>query len=267
LLQAAYQAWGVKLKKIKSESISAASAVLAIVAITFCIELLIMASMASLGYVVAPEGVIFADAALLATLSAAPIYLLVLRPIRREYEKRLQAEGLAENMSRLAITDSLTRIMNRRGITVGLLDAMAQSERYGTPLSVAMADIDHFKSVNDTHGHDSGDTVLTGIASLLAEALRMPDKVGRYGGEEFLIIFPHTALTQSRRIAERIRRTVEETDFDIGTKGLRLTLSIGLAQFQKGEDLERLLSRVDRALYAAKQQGRNRVIPSKEEVA
>ena len=244
-----------------------ANAVLAIVAITFCIELLIMVSLVSLGYVMVPGGVIFADAALLATLSALPIYLLVLRPIRREYEKRLQAEGLAENMSRLAITDTLTRIMNRRGITVGLLDAMAQSERYDTPLSVAMADIDHFKSVNDTHGHEAGDKILTGIADVLAEALRMPDKVGRYGGEEFLIIFPHTDLVQSRQIAERIRRTVESTAFDIGNKTLQLTLSIGLAQFQMGEDLERLISRVDRTLYDAKQQGRNRVTLNQDDVA
>lgn len=243
----------------------AANAMLAIVAIAFGVELLIMTTFVSLGYAEVSGDLIFIDAFLLATLTAPPIYWLVLRPIRREYEKRLEAEGLAENMSRLAITDTLTRIMNRRGITVGLLDVMAQSERYDTPLTVALADIDHFKQVNDTHGHDAGDKALGAIAGVLTEALRMPDKVGRYGGEEFLIVFPHTAMNQGHRISERIRHTVEATDFDIGGNKTKLTISIGLAQFRKGEDLERLISRVDRALYNAKQQGRNRVIVSQED--
>lgn len=238
---------------------------LAIVAIVFGVEVLIMNVTVSFGYTQISINIIFLDALLLALLTAPPIYWLVLRPIRREYEKRLEAEGLAQNMSRLAITDTLTRIMNRRGITVGLLDAMAQSERYDAPLTVALADIDHFKQINDTHGHDAGDKALAAIAGVLTEALRMPDKIGRYGGEEFLIVFPHTAMTQGYRISERIRRMVEAADFEIGRENTKLTISIGLAQFRKGEDLERLISRVDRALYNAKQQGRNRVIISQED--
>ena len=153
---------------------------------------------------------------------APPTYWLVLIPLRREYEKRLAAESAVENLSKLAITDALTRIMNRRGITVALLDAMAQSERYNAPLCVAMADIDHFKPVNDTHGHAAGDRVLTEIAGIFSDTLRMPDKVGRYGGEEFLIILPHTTLAGGRKIAERLRAAVSRWQFGIDGKKLKL---------------------------------------------
>lgn len=202
----------------------------------------------------------FLDALILSIVIAPPIYWLVLRPIRLEYQRRLQAETRAEDLSKLAITDALTRCMNRRGITMALLDAMAQAERYGTPLSVALGDIDNFKPINDQYGHEAGDKVLVNIASVLADSLRMPDKVGRYGGEEFLIVLPHTALAQGRRIAERVRAAVGNLRvLAPGGKRLPLTVSLGLTQFRKGEDLEQLLTRVDQALYDAKNAGRNRV--------
>ena len=175
-----------------------------------------MAVLASLGHSTDDLGVMLLDATLLAVIVAPPIYWLVLMPLRREYEKRLAAESAAENLSKLAITDALTRIMNRRGITVALLDAMAQSERYSAPLCVAMADIDHFKPINDTYGHPAGDRVLTEIAGIFSDTLRMPDKVGRYGGEEFLIILPHTTLAGGRKIAERLRVAVSRWQFGIG---------------------------------------------------
>jgi diguanylate cyclase (GGDEF)-like protein len=162
------------------------------------------------------------------------------------------------------VTDSLTRINNRRGITMQLLDVMAQAQRYGQPLSVAFADIDYFKRINDTYGHEAGDNALALTASILSETLRMPDKVGRYGGEEFLIILPHTALAAAQKIAERARAAVEKWTFDDGKGGeLKLTISLGVTQFRKGEDLEQLLSRADKALYQAKADGRNRVAAKK----
>ena len=236
---------------------------LAIVAITFVAEFLISQALIYLGVEQLSTLALFVNAAVLALVIAPPIYWLVLNPIHKEYEKRLKAEGEAEEMSRMAITDSLTRIMNRRGITVGLLDAMAQAERYRTPLTVAMADIDHFKEVNDTHGHKAGDRVLKDVAAILSDALRMPDKVGRYGGEEFLMILPHTSLTQGRKIADRIRASVSKWDFDLGAKKIRLTISIGLCQFKSGEDLEQFLSHADKALYEAKKGGRNLVVARK----
>jgi diguanylate cyclase (GGDEF)-like protein len=140
---------------------------------------------------------------------------------------------------------------------------MAHAERYSHPLSVAMVDIDHFKDVNDTYGHKAGDRVLEGVASILVEHLRMPDKVGRYGGEEFLLVFPETGLDQTQKIAERIRAAVSNAEFDVGERKINLTISIGATLFERGEDLEQLLSRADQALYQAKQSGRNLVVATK----
>jgi len=243
--------------------VTATKAMFAIVAIAFVAQLLILVGVVSLGGAEISTQAIFLDALLLALVIAPPIYWLVLKPIRREFEKRIAAERVAQDMTRLAITDALTRLMNRRGITVNLIDAMAQAERYDHPLSIAMADIDHFKAINDTHGHDAGDKVLVDVASLLSEALRMPDKVGRYGGEEFLVVLPHTTLTQAKKIAERMRAAVEGWAFEYGGKTSHVTISIGLTQYRKGEDLEQLLSRVDQALYQAKAGGRNKVITQK----
>ncbi len=242
---------------------SAAKAMLAIVAITFVAELLVMQGLSYFGINQITTLALFIDAIILSVVIAPPIYWLVLNPIHREYERRLKAEDEAEEMSRVAITDPLTHIMNRRGITVGLLDAMAQAERYRTPMTVAMADIDHFKEINDTYGHEAGDRVLKDVAAILSDALRMPDKVGRYGGEEFLIVLPHTSLVQGRKIVERIRASVSKWSFDLGTKKIHLTISIGVCQFKSGEDLEQLLSHADKALYDAKKGGRNLVVAAK----
>jgi len=251
------------LPQTRNEAIPAAKAMAAIVAIVFVAELVTMAVLATLGHSTDELGVMLLDASFLAVVVALPIYGLVLIPLRREYEKRLAAESRAENLSRQAITDPLTHIMNRRGITVALLDAMAQSERYNTPLCVALADLDRFKPINDTYGHKAGDQVLVETAGVLSDALRMPDKVGRYGGEEFLILLPHTTLVGGRKIAERLRAAVDRWSFVIGGKQTKLTVSIGLTQFRKGEDLEQLLARVDKALYAAKGGGRNVVVARK----
>lgn len=236
---------------------------LAIVAITFVAELLIMQGLSYFGFEPRPLISIFLDAAVLAVVIAPPIYWLVLSPIHAEYEKRLHAESEIEEMSRVAITDPLTRIMNRRGITVGLLDAMAQAERYRAPLTVAMADIDLLKEINATYGRESGDRVLKDLAAILSDALRMPDKVGRYGGEEFLILLPHTGLAQGRKIVDRIRASVSKWDFDLGSRKIRLTISIGVTQFKSGEDLEQLMSHASKALNEAKLGGRNMVVASK----
>ena len=237
---------------------------LAIVVITFVVEILIMQVMPYIGHEHHDTfDFMLIDATVLALLIAPPIYWLVFSPIHRESEKRRQAENEAEEMSRVAITDPLTRIMNRRGITVGLLDAMAQAERYRTQLTVAMVDIDHFKEINDTYGHEAGDRVLKNVAAILSDALRMPDKVGRYGGEEFLIVLPHTTLPQGSKIVERIRASVSKTNFDLGAKKARLTISIGVTQFKPGEDLEQLMSHADKAMYDAKKGGRNLVVVRK----
>jgi len=251
------------LKQARSEVSTAIKAMLAIVVIVFITEVLIMYA---LGYMGFEHGInfILLDGILLALICAPPIYWLVLSPIRNEYIKRLRGEGDDEDLSRMAITDALTRIMNRRGITVGLLDAMAQAERYRTPLTVAMADIDLLKEINASYGRGAGDRVLKDVAGVMADALRMPDKLGRYGGEEFLIVLPHTGLVQGKKIVERIRNSVSKWDFDVGSKKIRLTISIGVTHYKTGEDLEQLMSHASKALQEAKQGGRNRVVASKK---
>jgi len=250
------------VRQHNNEGLTASRVVLAVVGVAFVVELAIMAGLQKFGTPTDPAAALL-NAALLAVLIAAPVYWLVQRPLQSQYAKRREAERLGADMTQLALTDALTRIPNRRGITAALLDAMAQADRYNTPLSVAMGDIDHFKRINDTHGHEAGDKVLAHLAAIMSESLRMPDKVGRYGGEEFLIVFPHTTLAQARKIAERIRAAVADTSFDLNGKRAQVTLSLGVTQFQRGEDLEQLLVRVDKALYQAKEAGRNQVAAQK----
>ena len=246
--------------KANTGVMSAARAMLAIVAITFCVEFLTMLVLTYLGYAKHSIGLMLVGAGVLSVLIAPPIYWLVAAPIKREYHMRQYAERRAAELGEQAITDSLTGTRNRRGITISALEAMAHAERYGHPLSVAMIDVDHFKEVNDTHGHKAGDRVLQGVAAVLTEALRLPDKVGRYGGEEFLLVMPETGLEETSKLTERIRQQVSEAEFDIGDRKVKLTISIGAALFEKGEDLEQLVSRADRALYRAKDTGRNSVV-------
>ena len=156
----------------------------------------------------------------------------------------------------LAIFDSLTRIPNRRGLDVRLAEEFVRAERYGIELSVLLLDLDHFKVVNDEHGHDAGDATLRQVAYLLQEACRGPDFVGRWGGEEFMMILPETGAAAARDVASRVRARVEDEAF-VGVGSL--TLSIGVASFEAGDSTDSLFSRVDRALYAAKRNGRNRV--------
>jgi len=251
------------LKETRSEFNTAIKAIVAIVAIIFIAAALVMYGLLYLGLANNTDFILLAGI-LTALITALPIYWLVLSPIRQQYIRLLRGEGDDEDLSQMAIIDPLTRIMNRRGITVGLLDAMAQAERYRTPLTVAMADVDLLKEINASYGRGGGDRVLKDVAGVLADALRMPDKVGRYGGEEFLIVLPHTNLMHGKKIVERIRNSVSKWDFNVGSKKIRLTISIGVTQYKDGEDLEQLMSHASKALQQAKQAGRNRVVATKK---
>lgn len=189
--------------------------------------------------------------------SAALAFGLVVRPLARSYEANLRARARSAAPSTV---DTLTRIPNRRGITASLLDAMAYAGRYGHPLSVALVDVDLLRELNREAGRKAGDKALQAVAAVFADTLRMPDRAGRYGDEEFLVILPNTSLKNAAKIAERIREGVESAEASVGGKKLPVTVSIGASQFRKGEDLERFLSRVDKALDQAKSGGRNRVV-------
>lgn len=150
----------------------------------------------------------------------------------------------------------LTGLLNRRAGLAHLEEEVARSQRYGVALSVAACDLDHFKQVNDRHGHAAGDRVLREAAARMVQALRQQDQVIRMGGEEFLVVLPCTALEDACLAMERLRLSLSA--LPIGE--LRQTLSVGVAELRQGETMAALLERADRALYRAKAQGRDLVI-------
>jgi diguanylate cyclase (GGDEF)-like protein len=168
---------------------------------------------------------------------------------------------LFEQAERLATTDGLTGLLNHRTFQARLDEHLARAERYGKALSLLLCDIDHFKSVNDTHGHPAGDEVLRGVARTLGREARQTDLVARYGGEEFALVMPETDAAGALVIAERIRERVERTGFETGRGPLRVTLSLGLATFP-GDGARRgeIVERADACLYQAKRSGRNRTV-------
>ena len=178
---------------------------------------------------------------------------------RRRYEERLR-QNYQQSVA-LAATDELTGLYNRRYLTTHLdamLERMVQSQR---PLSVMLLDIDHFKPVNDTYGHEAGDTVLAEFARRLMRGIRGVDLATRYGGEEFVVVMPDTAQDVAIGVAERLRRAIADQTFVLPNGGtLTATVSIGLATSHDGDDPSSLIRRADIALYAAKAAGRNRVM-------
>jgi two-component system, cell cycle response regulator len=172
----------------------------------------------------------------------------------------LRMAALISEAHRLAATDSLTGLMNRRAFMEAMARERSRAVRHTLPLSLLMLDVDHFKRVNDTHGHDAGDAVLRGIAAVLQKIARKSDFVSRWGGEEFVVALAQTADAGGRIAAERVRRAIAETPFILPNGGsLQATASVGLASATALINLEELISRADKALYAAKARGRNRV--------
>jgi len=159
-------------------------------------------------------------------------------------------------------TDALTGLANRRSLEGFLRSAQMSAMETGTPLSILMIDIDHFKKFNDTFGHQVGDQVLRLVARVLQENVRECDLAARYGGEELMAILPGAPIDACAEAAERVRRRISEARLTRRTTGEELTsvtVSIGVAQFRMGESADRMIERCDRALYQAKRAGRNRV--------
>lgn len=167
---------------------------------------------------------------------------------------------LNEHLNKLATTDSLTGIMNRFRIEHLVQVFVANAERYGHAFSLILFDIDHFKLVNDTYGHDEGDRVLKTLADGLTSFLREGDLLGRWGGEEFMVLLPGTDLAGATVVAERVRARVAATDFGFPDP---VTVSLGVTEWAKGDRLKDLLMRADSAMYRAKKAGRNRVFTDK----
>lgn len=156
-----------------------------------------------------------------------------------------------------ALTDPLTGLGNRRKFDQELARRFAQWRRTGTPLSLVLVDVDHFKRVNDEYGHVAGDAVLSEVAQVLLECVREMDVVARYGGEEFGMILPGTTLDEAKPVAERVRSAIAARAFQYGGREMRVTVSAGLAEAILTNDCEVLVGRADTALYSAKDAGRD----------
>ena len=178
--------------------------------------------------------------------------------LQKEIEER---QRLEENLRYLAQTDDLTGLNNRRWFFELAEQELRHTRRMGTPLGLCMLDIDHFKSVNDLHGHAAGDQVLKIVATLCRQELRASDIIGRFGGEEFVIVLPDSNLAATCITAERLRNRLALFQLPEAFNGLRLTMTAGVTQVSPGEpSLEPALLRADHALYKGKSQGRNTVV-------
>ena len=176
-------------------------------------------------------------------------------------ERSLRAAN-AENR-RLSITDPLTGVYNRRYLMTNLLTELSRAQRYRHPLSLLLCDVDHFKRINDTYGHQAGDEVLIGFARTLSNNLRDTDWVARYGGEEFVIVLPETSVENAQRVAERCRMAVSTEEVMTSQGAIRITASFGVTAWSADLDdhaqLDALIAAADAGVYASKAAGRNQV--------
>ena len=162
--------------------------------------------------------------------------------------------------------DELTGLLTKRSLYLELERELTRSARYAHPLSVLMMDLDHFKMVNDTHGHQAGSFVLAEVGRIIQSTIREPDVAGRYGGEEFIACLPETDKDRAIKAAERVRTAIEAAemkrdDLEIDGDAIRITISIGVSTYpEDGNDIDGLVREADRALYRCKHEGRNRVL-------
>ncbi|MBW1960086.1 MAG: diguanylate cyclase, partial [Deltaproteobacteria bacterium] len=187
---------------------------------------------------------------------------LLLRLKRVLKERRLTNERIEmlEKLKKLAITDGLTRLYNSRHFYNQMELEADRSNRYNHPLALLLLDIDLFKEYNDTYGHLQGDKVLQRIGKIIKSCLRKMDTAYRYGGEEFTILLPETTAEEAKTVAERIRAGIEKVKFSpVPGNETNITISVGVTEYCKNEDLSEFVQRADRAMYLSKKNGRNRV--------
>jgi two-component system cell cycle response regulator len=186
--------------------------------------------------------------------------------VKTQVRRKLYQEALKSNYHEsvsMAVTDGLTKLYNRHYLDTHMKNMVQQAQQGGRPMSVLIMDMDHFKSVNDTYGHDVGDQILVALSEIIVHIIRSADLAARFGGEEFVILMPETDEARAYEAAERVRKRVEAHAFtvnhDVGT--LHKTVSIGCATIRPDDTPETLMKRADNALYEAKHGGRNRVFP------
>jgi diguanylate cyclase (GGDEF)-like protein len=185
---------------------------------------------------------------------------LLIKTIARELGGALRMATLVEESRLTATIDMLTGLLNRRAFLEWAVRELRRAERYRDAFSCVILDVDHFKQINDKHGHAAGDSVLAFVGALLPKAVRSCDVVARWGGEEFVLALPSTPLQGAALVAERARHTLEHSNVKTPSgMHVPVTASFGVAQLQPGENVDQLIDRADRAMYAAKSSGRNRV--------
>jgi diguanylate cyclase (GGDEF)-like protein len=207
-------------------------------------------------------------------LFSARLYIVPNRKLRDNHTDimriLLKALGIALsnylNLKRLenaAALDALTNCYNRRELERLLEHHVASAHRHGKHLSMLMFDIDHFKRINDTHGHQNGDKVLIMVSKLIHSHIRKGDYLARYGGEEFVVVLPHTKITRAMELGERLRQIIEKIEIQSEAgKTIKVTASFGVSDLRQGMDKHRLLKEADTRLYRAKASGRNCVVPN-----
>ncbi|MFP4056416.1 MAG: GGDEF domain-containing protein [Candidatus Brocadiia bacterium] len=188
----------------------------------------------------------------------------VIQDVTRRKEAEDALEEARRRLERLATTDGLTGLLNRRTVLERLETELTRCRRLALPLALVLLDVDHFKAVNDRHGHQAGDRVLAHVGRLLRAACRSYDLAGRYGGEEFILALPHADASQGRAAAERLRQRLAAAPVPLGDgEALAVTASLGVAVAAEGVDTaDALVAAADQALYKAKAAGRNRVWPA-----
>lgn len=201
----------------------------------------------------------------------APALAMLVHPLRaaavRDAETRLalenakaEADAANRELAELAATDELTRVPNRRAFLGRAAQEMARARRYGQALTLMMIDVDHFKGINDRHGHSAGDEILRVVADILDDALRETDLLARFGGDEFALLLPETASGGARVLADRLREAVENAQVHAAGEPVQVTLSCGIASYRPDDkEVKALIERADVALYRAKRAGRNRI--------
>jgi diguanylate cyclase (GGDEF)-like protein len=188
-------------------------------------------------------------------------YANSLEKINQEREDLLSVlQKQTDGLAKLASEDALTGLANRRSLEMGYQRLFEQTRTEGRPISVAVADIDSFKSINDDLGHHAGDDVIRQVALKLKQVTRGRDLVARIGGDEFVLIFPGMSAQATAEICDRLCRDIAALDFGVAQSSLKITMSIGVSDCQTASSLERLIADADRALYEAKNSGRNRVV-------
>lgn len=208
---------------------------------------------------------LFVTGALLATalfFGTFFIYPLIRGQVREEGKLRAMTVSLSarsQTLEQAALTDGLTGMQNRRYFDDALREYLQEFRRIDRPVGLMILDLDHFKQVNDTHGHDVGDEVLRAVATCLRGMTRYHDVVARLGGEEFAVVTPNMDVELLARFAERIRKAIANLSIMSGNVRLKVTTSVGLAVWDHKESAEDFYRRADRHLYEAKKQGRNRV--------